>query len=79
MLSLFKLGLSEYAGKKHVFVSINLNISEIFKLSFDDIFFETIDTYMKKINTPSAVLEEVHGKVCWLLACYIVCNYSICY
>ena len=28
----------------------------------------TLDTYMKKINPPSAVLGGVHGKVCWLIA-----------
>ena len=43
--------------KKHVFGSFNLNIinSEIFRLSFEDIFLETLDTYTKKINPLSAV------------------------
>ena len=40
--------------KKHVFVSLNLNNSEIFRLSFEDIFLGTLDTYTKKINPPSA-------------------------
>ena len=56
--------------KNHVFGSLNLNNSEIFRLSFEDIFLGTLDTYTKKINPPSAVLGGggVHGKVCWLIA-----------
>ena len=42
--------------KKHVFGSLNLNNSEIFRLSFEDTFWGTLDTYMKKMNAPSAVL-----------------------
>ena len=40
----------------HVFWSLNLNNSEIFRLSLEDIFLRTLDTYTKKINPPSAVL-----------------------
>ena len=71
MLSLLKLGLSEYA-ENHVFGSLSLNNSEIFRLSFEDIFLGTLDTTTKKMNPPSAVLGAgVHGKVCWLIAyCY---------
>ena len=55
--------------KKHVFGSFNLNNSEKHKLSFEDIFLGTLDTYTKKMNPPSAVLGGgVHGKVCWLIA-----------
>ena len=56
--------------KNHVFGSLNLNNSEIFKLSFEDIFLGTLDTYTEKMNLPSAVLGGVHGKVCWLIAYY---------
>ena len=54
MLTLLKLGLSEYHRmlKNHVFGSLNLNNSEIFRLSFEDIFLGTLDTYMKK-NEPT--------------------------
>ena len=54
--------------KNHVFGSLNLNNSEIFRLSFEDISLGTLDTYTKKMNPPSAVLGGVHGKVCWLIA-----------
>ena len=54
--------------KNYAFGSFNLNNSEIFRLSFEDIFWETLDTYTKKINPPSAVLGGVHGKVCYLIA-----------
>ena len=55
--------------KNHVFGSLNLNNSEIFRLSFEDIFLGTLDTYTKTMNPPSAVLGGgVHGKVCWLIA-----------
>ena len=57
--------------KNHVFGSLNLNNSEIFRLSFDDIFLGTLDIYTIKMNPPSAVLGGgVHGKVCWLIAYY---------
>ena len=69
MLSLPKFGLSEYA-QKHVFGSFNLNNSERYRLSFEDIFLGTLDTYTKKMNPPSTVLGGVHGKVCWLIAYY---------
>ena len=55
MLSLSKCGLSEYAEKQCLW-SFNLDNSEIFRLSFEDIFLETLDTYTKKNNPPSAVL-----------------------
>ena len=68
MLSLSKFSLSEYA-QKHVFGSFNLNNSEKYRLSFEDIFLGTLDTYTKKMNTPSIVWGGgVHGKACWLIA-----------
>ena len=67
MLSLSKLGLSEYAEKPR-FGYLNLNNSEIFRLSFEDIFLGRLDTYTKKMNPPSAVRGGVCGKVCWLIA-----------
>ena len=42
--------------KNHVFGSFNLNKSEKHRLSFEDIFLGTLDTYTKKMNPPSAVL-----------------------
>ena len=55
--------------KNHVFGSFNLNKSEKHRLSFEDIFLGTLDTYTKKMNPPSAVLGGgVHGKVSWLIA-----------
>ena len=55
--------------KNHVFGSFNLNNSERYRLSFEDIFLGTLDTYTKKMNPPSTVLGGgVHGKVCWLIA-----------
>ena len=57
--------------KNHVLGYLNLNNSEIFRLSFDTFFLGTLDTYTKKINPPSAVLGGgVHGKVRWLIAYY---------
>ena len=55
--------------KKHVFGSLNLNNSEIFRLSFEDIFLGTLDTYTKK-NEPTLGSSGggVHGKVCWIIA-----------
>ena len=59
--------------KNHVFGSFNLNNSEKHRLSFEDIFLGTLDTYTKKMNPPSAVLGGgVHGKVCWLIAYYVI-------
>ena len=56
MLSLLKLDLSECAGKQ-VIGSFNLNNSElIFRLSFEDIYLGTLDTYAKRKKTPCAVL-----------------------
>ena len=56
--------------KNHVFGSLNLNNSEKYRLSFEDIFWGTLDTYTKKMNPPSIVFfwGGVHGKVCWLIA-----------
>ena len=54
--------------KNHVFGSFNLNKSEKHRLSIEDIFLGTLDTYTKKMNPPSAVLGGVHGKVSWLIA-----------
>ena len=42
--------------KNHVFGSFNLNISEKYRLSFEDIFWGILDTYTKKMNPPSIVL-----------------------
>ena len=57
--------------KKHVFESFNLNNSEKYRLSFEDIFWGTLDTYTKK-NEPTLDSfgggGEVHGKVSWLTA-----------
>ena len=55
--------------KNRVFGSFNLNNSEKYRLSFEDILLGTLDTNTKKMNPPSAVLGGgVHGKVCWLIA-----------
>ena len=71
MLSLPKFGLNEYAEKTR-FWSINLNNSKNYRLSFEDIFLGTLDTYTKKLNSPSKVWG-VHGKVSWLIAYYVTC------
>ena len=63
--------------KNHVFGSFNLNNSEKHRLSFEDIFLGTLDTYTKIMNPPSAVLGGVHGKVCWLIAYMLVHEYAI--
>ena len=55
MLSLLKLGLSECA-EINVFVSFNLNNFEKHKLSFENIFLGTLDTYTKRMSPPTAVL-----------------------
>ena len=54
MLSLSKFGLSEYAQKPS-FWSFNLNNSEKYRLSFEDIFLGKLDTYTKKMSPPSTV------------------------
>ena len=70
--------------KNHVFGSLNLNNSEIFRLSFEDIFLGTLDTYTKK-NEPTFGSSGggVHGKVCWLIAYYSDfhkrCNFKTCF
>ena len=53
-VTFIKIGLSEYAEKPRFWV-FNLNNLEIFRLSFEDIFWGTLDTYTKKMNPPSAV------------------------
>ena len=56
---------------------LNLNNSEKYRLSFEDIFLGTLDTYTKKMNPSSTVLGGgVHGKISWLIA-YIVFEYGI--
>ena len=50
------LSLSANMLKKQVFGSFNLNNSELFRLSFDDIFLGTLDTNTKTMYPPSAVL-----------------------
>ena len=61
--------------KNHVFGSFNLNNSEKHRLSSEDIFLGTLDTYTKKMNPPSAVLGGgVHGKVSWLIAYFVLCS-----
>ena len=52
MLSLPTFGLSEYA-ENHDFGSFNLNKSEKYRLSFEDIF---LGTYTKKMSPPLTVL-----------------------
>ena len=58
--------------KKHVFGSFNLNNSEKHRLSFEHIFWRTLDSsrhlYEKKITHPWQFWGGVHGKVCWLIA-----------
>ena len=59
--------------KKHVFVSFNLNNSEKYRLSFEDIFYGNTRHLYEK-NEPTLESFEggggVHGKVCWLIAYY---------
>ena len=47
--------------KNHVFGSLNLNNSEIFRLSFEDL-------YEKNEPNLGSSGGGVHGKVCWLIA-----------
>ena len=61
--------------KNHVFGSFNLNNSKKYRLFFGDIFWGTLDTYTKNMNPPS--MGGVHGKVCWLIAYYSVCNINV--
>ena len=72
ILSFSKFDMSEYSEKPRFFRSFNMNNSEKHRLSFEDIFWGTLDTYTKKMNPSSAVLGGggVHGKVCWLIALY---------
>ena len=57
MLSLRKFGLSECAEKtRFLGLLINLNNSEKYRLSFEDIFLGTLDTYPKKMNLTSTIL-----------------------
>ena len=56
--------------KNHVFGSLNLNNSKIFRLSFEDIFWgNTIHLYENNEPTlGSSGGGGVHGKVRWLIA-----------
>ena len=56
--------------KKHVFGSFNLNNSEKYRLSFENIFWGTLDTLYKKNEPTLDSFGGVHGKVCWLIAYY---------
>ena len=57
--------------KNHVLGYLNLNNSEIFRLSFEDIFFgNTRHLYEKNKPTLGSSGGGVHGKVCWLIAYY---------
>ena len=70
MLSLWKLVWVNVL-KKHVFGSFSLNNFENHRLSFEDIFFGILDTYMKKMNPPAAFWGEgVYGKFCWLITLF---------
>ena len=57
--------------KKHVFGSFNLNNSEKHRLSFEDIFLGTLDTYTKKMNPPSAALGGEGCTVSSVLLAYV--------
>ena len=52
MISLSQYGLSEYA-QKNIFRSFTLNISEKYRLLFEDIVLGTVDIYAKNMNPPS--------------------------
>ena len=62
--------------KKHVFGSFSLNNSEKHRLSFEDFFLGTLDTYTKKkvINLRQFWGVKVHRKVCWLCWQYVLRN-----
>ena len=74
MLSLPKFGMSEYA-KKNTFLGLLTYVTpKSTTLSFEDIFWGTLDTYTKKMNPPSTVFfwgGGVHGKISWLIAYYV--------
>ena len=59
--------------KNHVFGSFNLNNSEKYRLSFEDIFLGTLDTYTKKMNPPSIVWGggARYGLLAHSLICYV--------
>ena len=66
---IIKIGFEWIVLKKHVFGSFNLNNSEKHRLSFEDIFWGTLDTYTKKWTHPRQFWGGgVHGKVSWLIA-----------
>ena len=72
MLSLSKFGLSEYAENPR-FGFTNLNNSDLFRLSFEDIFWNTRRLFKKKINpTLGSSGGRVYGNTCCLIA-YKVC------
>ena len=54
--------------QKHVFCASSLNISYKIHFFFGEKFLVALDTYAKKMKSPSIVL---HGKSCWLIAYYI--------
>ena len=64
--------------KKYVFGSLNLNNSEIFRLSFEDIFGNTRHLYEKNEPTLGSFAAGVHGKVCWLIAYNISISFKVC-
>ena len=61
--------------KNHVFGSFNLNNSEKYRLSFEDIFLGTLDTYTTNEPTLNIFFGGVHGKVCLLIAYKLICLY----
>ena len=54
--------------KNHVFGSSILNNSEIFRLSFEDIFFGNTRHLYEKYEPTLGSSGGVHGKGCWLIA-----------
>ena len=56
--------------KNHVLGSFNLNNSEKYRLTFEDIFGNTrqLGLYEKNEPTLDSLGGGVHGKVCWLIA-----------
>ena len=69
--------------KKHVFGPFNLNNSEIFRLSFEDIFLgNTRHLYEENEPTLGSSGGGLHGNICWLIAyydCVFECKHWQCY
>ena len=65
---MLKLGLSGYDVKLRLFVRSNANISYKIHFFFEEKNLVALDTYAKKKNPPSIVLEGPCGKVSWLIA-----------